>query len=149
MEQKYAYLMMIHEKWWSEFCRRMNEGKKTHSYVHKGPAPPKDTTLLLFYVAEPRAEIAGHAKFLERQVGDSTEMWNKFGSESVLATEKSYYEFMKGWEESTFTRFEDLHVAQQPICRNNVLTFLGTNRLPRKGLYLDKETTEQFVTLMK
>ena len=63
MSERYAYVMMIREKWWNEFRRLNRAGKTVHSYVRKGPAPPKEANLIFFYVVKPVGEIQGYAEF--------------------------------------------------------------------------------------
>jgi len=149
MDEKYAFVMMIREKWWREFCQHQREGKETHSYVQGGWAPPKATSRLLFYVAKPVGEIAGSAEFIERKVGDAADMWNEHGDESVLQTKEKYEEFVGDKERVSFIRFKNLEVAAKPVPLKNALMFLGLKRLSRKGFYLDKETADELLALMK
>jgi predicted transcriptional regulator len=149
MKEDFAFVIMIKDKWWREFCRLHREGKKVQSYVQGGWAPPKDASLIIFYVTKPVAEIAGYAEFLERKVGEAEELWKKHGHESVLNSEKQYFEFVSGKERVSFIRFKDLQEAAQPIPLSNFLLFLGVKRLSRKGFYVDKETADKLLTLMK
>ena len=86
MGERYAFVMIIQNKWWQEFRRNNLHGEEIRSYVQKGLAPPRDTSLILFYVAKPVGEIAGYAEFVERKTGDSEELWKKYGGESVLSS---------------------------------------------------------------
>jgi predicted transcriptional regulator len=149
MDEKYAFVMMIQEKWWRGFCQCQREGKETQSYVQGGWAPPKETSLLLFYVTKPVGQVAGSAEFIERKVGDAADVWNEHGDESVLQTRERYEEFVGDKERVSFIRFKNLREASEPIPLKNVLMFLGLKRLSRKGFYVDKETADELIALMK
>lgn len=149
MKDNFAFVIMIKDKWWREFSRLHREGKKVQSYVQGGWAPPKDASLVFFYVTKPAAEIAGYAEFIERKVGEAEELWKEHGHESVLSSEKQYFEFVGGKQRVSFIRFKDLHEASEPIPLSNVLMLLGVKRLSRKGFYIDKETADKLLTLMK
>jgi len=148
MKEKYAFVMMIREKWWREFCSLNYKGKKAFSYVQGGWAPPKSTSLIFFYVTKPMGEIAGYAEFIERKVGDAEGLWSEHGKESVLKSKEQYEEFIRDKERVSFIRFRNLHEAAKPIPLNNVLMLLGVKRLARKGFYIDKETADKLITLM-
>ncbi len=148
MKENCAFVIMIKDKWWREFCRRHHEGKKVHSYVQGGWAPPKSTSLMFFYVTKPAAEIAGYAEFVERKVGDAESLWNAHGNESALQTAEKYAEFVRDKQRVSFIRFKNLQEAAQPIPLNNVLMLLGVKRLARKGFYIDKETADKLIALM-
>ena len=149
MVGKKAFVMMVQKRWWKEFCGRNHEGKKVHSFVLRGIAPPKDASTVLFYVTKPVGEIAGYADFIERKVGDADDMWNEHGDESVLNSKDRYDDFVKDSRMVSFVRFKDLHEAANPISLNDVLMSLGVRRLGRKGFYIDREIEDEFVALMK
>jgi predicted transcriptional regulator len=149
MSEKYAFVMMVREKWWREFRNRNSEGKKSHAYVQGGWAPPKNASILFFYVSKPVGEIDGYADFVERKVGDADGLWKENGHESVLASEERYLDFVKGKQRVSFIRFKNLQVAANPIPLSNVLMLLGVNRLARGGFYVDKETAEKLIGLME
>jgi predicted transcriptional regulator len=149
MKEDYAFIIMIKDKWWREFCRFAIEGRKVHSYVQGGWAPPKSASLMFFYVAKPVRQIAGYADFIERKVGEARALWKEHGSESVLSSEGKYLEFVKDKERVSFIRFKNLREAAEPIPLSNVLTLLGMKRLSRKGFYVEKETADKLLTLMK
>lgn len=111
MDEKYGFIIMIREKWWREFLRLHHEGKNVQSYVLRGWAPPKNTSLIFFYVAKPIGEIAGYAEFVERKVGDAEEVWKGHGHESVLGSEEKYHEFVGGDQRVSFIRFKNLQTA--------------------------------------
>ena len=148
MSEKQAFVMMVQNKWWNEFCSRNHEGKKIHSFVLRGTAPPKDASRVLFYVTKPVAEIAGYADFIERKVDEADKLWLEHGDETVLTSKEIYDRFIKDSEKVSFVRFRDLHEAAKAIPLNNVLMSLGVRRLGRKGFYIDKETEDKFVALM-
>lgn len=148
MAEKYAFVMMIKDKWWQEFCRLHHEGKQVQSYVQIGLAPPKNATLLLFYVTKPVAEILGYAEFIERKVGKTEELWKEHGDESVLGSPEKYFEFVKDTELVSFIRFKNLKEAANPIPLKNLLMFLGVNRLARRGFFINKETAERLLAVM-
>jgi len=148
MNEKYAFVIMIRDKWWREFRRLNHEGKKVQSYVQGGWAPPKSTSLIFFYVTKPVAEIAGYAEFIERKVGEAESLWNEHGNESVLQTKEKYAEFIRDKQRVSFIRFKNLQEAAKPIPLNNVLMLLGVKRLARKGFYVNKETADKLIALM-
>jgi len=148
MKENSAFVIMIKDKWWREFCRRHREGKNVHSYVQGGWAPPKSTSLMFFYVTKPVAEIGGYAEFVERKVGDAESLWNEHGGESALQTREKYAEFIQDKQKVSFIRFKNLQEATKPIPLNNVLILLGVKRLARKGFYIDKETADKLIALM-
>jgi predicted transcriptional regulator len=148
MSEKHAFVIMIQEKWWNEFCHQHHQGRKTHAYVQRGAAPPKDTSLILFYVTKPVGEIAGYAEFIERRVGDAEKLWKEHGSESVLSSKEKYDDFIEGAQRVSFIRFKNLHEAARRMPLNELLMFLGVKRLSRKGFYLNEETEAQLLNLM-
>ncbi|MGC8895372.1 MAG: hypothetical protein ACP5LB_01205 [Candidatus Bathyarchaeia archaeon] len=149
MKEKYAFVIMIKEKWWRKFCSRSSEGKQVHSYVGGPRAPPTNASLLIFYVSKPVGEIGGYAEFIERKVGKAEELWREHGNESVLSSAEQYFQFVKDKPLVSFIRFKNLQVAAKPIPLNNVRLLLGVKRLARGGFYIDKETAERMVTLME
>ena len=148
MAQKYAFIMMTKEKWWSRFVSDNHQGKQIQSYIQKGVAPPKHASIILFYVTKPAGSICGYAEFIERVVGDTMEIWRKYGKESVLRTDKEYGEFVGDKLQVSFVRFQDLCEARYALSREVVLASRGTERLSRKGFYIDRETAQKFIALM-
>jgi predicted transcriptional regulator len=149
MNEDYAFIMMVKEKWWIKFRERHEEGKKIHSFVTRDAAPPKSTQFILFYVTKPVGEIAGYTQFIERKVGDPQQLWKMYGSESVLSSEEQYEEFIGSARKVSFVRFNNLSEATNPISLNNLLMFLGIKRLSRKGFYVNKETADKLISFMK
>ena len=148
MAQKYAFVMMTKEKWWSRFISDRSQGKQIQSYIQKGVAPPKSASMILFYVTKPAGSICGYAEFIERVVGDTMEIWRKYGKESVLRTDKEYGEFVGDKLQVSFVRFQNLCEARYGVSRMAVLASRGTERLSRKGFYIDTETAQKFIALM-
>jgi len=149
MSARYAFVMMVREKWWVEFRRRSQEGKKVHSFVVRGAAPPKSALLVLFYVSKPVSAIAGYAHFIERMVGNPQELWSRFGGESVLGSEARYEEFVGNAPQVSFVRFKDLNVAVNPVSLSRLLMLLGVKRLSRKGFYVNKELSDTLISMME
>ncbi|MGB9676304.1 MAG: hypothetical protein ACPL0C_03870 [Candidatus Bathyarchaeales archaeon] len=149
MKEKYAFVIMVEEKWWREFLRLRNMGKEIQSYVRRGLAPPKNASLIFFYVTRPICEIAGYAEFVERKVGKPEDLWKMHGEESVLESAEQYFQFVKDKNPVSFIRFKNLKEAANPIPLRNALMFLGVKRLGRRGFYIDKEMAEKFVAIME
>jgi predicted transcriptional regulator len=144
-----AFVIMVKEKWWREFRRLHREGKQVQSYVQGGWAPPKNASLIFFYVTKPASEVAGYAEFMSREVGEAEELWSKHGQESVLSTAEQYFQFVKGKRHVSFVRFRNLREAVKPVPLDYLLMILGANRLARKGFYINEETAEKLISLMK
>lgn len=149
MNTRYAFVLMIQPKWWNGFLHRLRQGKLTHSYVQHGVAPPRDASLLLFYVTKPVGEVAGYAELIERKVGDADEVWKEHSEESVLSSKKEFDEFIGNVQKVSFVRFRNLHQAATPIALDNVLMLLGLKRLSRKGFYLSKDIADKMLAFME
>ncbi len=146
---RYGYVMMIQGRWWKQFQHRHQQGKMFHSYVKTGRAHPKNTTLILFYVAKPVGQVAGYAEFVELRVGNALELWAEHGGESALGSKEQYEAFIKGRERVAFIRFKNLHEATKPVSLSDLLMQLGRRRLARAGFYIDRETAEKLIALME
>ena len=146
---RYAYIIMIQDKWWKQFQHRYRQGRLIHSYVRTGLTHPKNTTLILFYVAKPAGHIAGYGEFVERKVGNAMELWAKHGVESALSSKEQYEAFIKDKEKVAFIRFKNLHEATKPVSYENLLEQLGKRRMARSGFYIEKETAEKLIALME
>jgi predicted transcriptional regulator len=149
MSEKQAFVMMIKDNWWRKFLRLHLEGRQVQSYVQGGWAPPKNASLVFFYVTKPTAAISGYAEFVERKVGEAEELWTEHGQESVLSTAEVYFDFVKGKQKVSFIRFKNLQEATTPVPFNNVRALLGVKRLSRKGFYITDETADKLIALMK
>jgi predicted transcriptional regulator len=149
MSERYSFVIMVREKWWIEFRRRLQEGRGVHSFVITGAAPPKGTQLILFYVTNPVRAIAGYAYYIERIVGKPQDLWSRYGGESVLGSKSRYEEFVGSAAEVSFVRFKDLNVAANPVPLSRLLMFLGVRRLSRKGFYIDKDMSDKLISMME
>jgi predicted transcriptional regulator len=143
-----VFVLMTKEKWWNRFLSDYRKGKQTQAYVRKGVAPPRNASLILFYVTKPVAEIAGHAEFVERVVGEPMEVWEKHGKETVLRSEREYMEFIEDKRQVSFIRFQNLSEARRTLPLVDILALLGLKRLARGGFYINKETAEKMVSDM-
>ena len=148
MSERYAFVIMIKEKWWNEFRRLNRAGKVNHVYVQRGFGPPKDGKLMFFYVVKPVGEIQGYAEFRERVVGEADAMWKEYGHESCLKSEDKYEDFLKGARKASFIRFTNLHEAAKPMLSSDILVSLGVKRLPRRGFYMNKEVADTLIKIM-
>ena len=149
MSERYGFVMMVMEKWWIEFRRRLEEGKKVHSFVIRGAAPPKSTQLIFFYVTKPVRAIAGYANYIERIVGNPQDLWSRYGTESVLGSKPRYEEFVGNAAEVSFVRFKDLNVAVNPVSLSRLQMILGAKRLSRKGFYVDKGLSDRLMSMIE
>jgi predicted transcriptional regulator len=149
MSQRYGFVMMVREKWWIEFRRRLQEGKRVHSFVNRRAAPPKSTQLILFYVTKPVRAIAGYAHYIERIVGKPEDLWSRYGAESVLGSKPRYEEFVGNAAEVSFVRFKDLNAAVNPISLSRLLMLLGVKRLSRKGFYVNRDMSDRLISMME
>jgi predicted transcriptional regulator len=149
MAQKYGFVMMIKQKWWSRFVSDHHDGKPVQSYVQKGEAPPRSASVILFYVTKPTGQLAGWAGFVERKVGEPMDLWKEHGIESVLRSEREYEEFVGDWRRVSFIRFENLREAAHAMPLADILGLFGKGRLSRKGFYVDKESTEKAIALLE
>jgi predicted transcriptional regulator len=147
--EKYAFVMMVQEKWWKEFIHENRKEMPIQSYIRQGAAPPKEASVLLFYVTKPVGELAGHAEFIERDLGEPEEMWKEHRHESVLNPKEHYDEFVKSSHKVTFIRFKNLHAASKPILLSNLHILLDRKNLPRKGFYVSKEKADKLIILME
>jgi len=150
MSDKYAYVMMIHDKWWQGFLDLHLKGKKTFSYVQSANrAPPKkNPSLLFFYVTNPVRAIEGYAEFIENRIGDAESLWKDFGDESALRTKMKYDAFTKDMKTVSFVRFKNIRKTTNPISLRNIPLLLGIHGFPRRGRYISKEEAEKLISLM-
>ena len=148
LKERYAFVMMVRDKWWQEFVRLHRKGKQVQSYVQTGWGVPKKASMLFFYVVKPIGEVAGYADFIERKVGDAEELWKEHGHESVLSTAKKYFGFLDGRKKASFIRFENLQEAAKPITLSNLLMLLNVGRISRKGFYIDEKTAKKLKSSM-
>ena len=129
MMEQYAFIIMIRDKWWREFCSLSLEGKKEFSYIRRGSAGPTNASFLFFYVTKPVGELAGHAEFIERKVGDAESLWSEHGSESALKSKEEYQKLIGGKQKVSFIRFKNLKVAAKPVPVSYTHLTLPTKRI--------------------
>ena len=149
MGEHHAFVMMTKEKYWLQFRERNLQGTKTHSFVLKGAAPPKNAKILFFYVSNPVKAIDGYAEFIERKLGTPEEAWEKFGHESVLQSKKSYEELVGNPAQVSVIRFQNLKTANNPVPLSNLRMLRGVKMLSRKGFYVDKNLAEKLISMME
>ena len=149
MSSKYAFVMMVKEKYWIEYRNRLNGGRDVHSYIVRGAAPPIGAKRVLFYVTRRVKELRGYADFVERKVGKPQELWAEYSSESVLKSRQEFDQFSENASIVSFVRFKNLRVAANPIPLRSLLIHLATKRISRKGFYIDKETADKLVSTME
>jgi len=142
---KYAYILLVKEKWWKRRVTQSRAGKKVQAFVRKNAVGPKDTALLLFYISHPIREIRGTGDFEERVVGKTETTWRDYGEETVFKAHNEYLNFMQGRTKATFIRFTNLHELHPPIPLKKVLRVIGVSRLPRTGKYLSKKTVNKLL----
>src|SRR4030067_1353038 len=138
--------MMTKEKYWLQFRERNRQGTKTHSFVLRGAAPPKNAKVLFFYVSTPVKAVDGYAEFVERKLGTPGEAWEKFGHESVLQSKKSYEELVGNPLQVSFIRFQNLKTANNPVPLSNLRMLRGVNMLSTKGFYVDKNMPAKIIS---
>jgi predicted transcriptional regulator len=119
-----------------------------HSYVQKGLAPPKQASLILFYVTKPVGEMAGVAEFVERKAGEAEDVWRQHGDETVLASKGKFKEFVGDGKNASFIRFKNLREASRPVSLSNALLLSGIKRFSRKGFYIEQEVAEELLSQM-
>jgi predicted transcriptional regulator len=149
MNEHYAFVLMTKEKYLTKFRERSQEGRKTHSFVLRGAAPPKDAHILFFYVANPEKALDGYAEFIERKTGTPEEVWNEYGNESVLESKAGFDEFIGNPQQVTFIRFKNLKTAVNPVSLENLRMLRGVKMLSRKGYYVNKDMAEKFISMME
>ncbi len=142
---KYAYILLVKEKWWKRRVAQSRAGKKIQAFVRKNVVGPRDTTLLLFYVSNPVLEIRGTGDFKERVVGKTETMWKNHSKETVFKSHDEYLGFMQGRTKATFIRFKNLHELNPPVPLKKILQIIGRPRLSRNGKYLSKKTINKLL----
>jgi predicted transcriptional regulator len=106
---------------------------------------PKNAKMLFFYVTSPRKEICGYADFIERKVGEATELWEKLGHESLLSSYDEYQDFLQGRNQATFIRFRNLRELPIPITTEVFSQVVGIEKMPQMGLYLTEKMAHRLL----
>lgn len=114
-----------------------------------GAAPPKEASTVLFYVTKPVGEMAGHAEFIERKVGEPVDMWKQHGYESAICSKEGYERFIGNSPRVSFIRFRNLRAASNPIPLKELLMLLDKKRLARNGFYTDRKTMDRLISIME
>lgn len=141
----YAYILISDNKWWRRLCKRGRSSNEPQVFVRRNRVGPLKTQKLLFYVKKPIMQIRGVAQFIERLVGDYTELWDTHGDETCLENFGEYVDFLKGRKIATFIRFTDLHELKRPISMAMMREVLGVDKMPRGGKYLNREMANQLI----
>jgi len=145
MSERYAYVLINDEKWWTRRLSQKRGGKELHAFVRKGTVGPKKAELVLFYVKHPFRDIRGYGEFIERVTGTAEELWNIHGHETVFESRQEYLEFLKGRTKATFIRFKNLQELAQPIPMQTFSGVLDIGRMPRSGKYISRDAVNQLV----
>ena len=145
MSKRYAYILLIDEKWWNRRCSQSKAGKTLQAFVRKGTVGPTSAELVFFYVKHPLKEIRGFGEFVERVKGDVDELWNKHGHETVFESRKEYMDFMQGRTKATLIRFKNLRLLSTPISLSVISQVTGIGRMPRGGRYINKEIARELI----
>jgi hypothetical protein len=146
-DKKHGYILTIEEKWWNKFIEYA-ASKKIQAHVRSRITGPEQTNLVFFYVIHPRKEIKGYGEFVERRVGDSKELWNLYGHETCLDSFEEYYKLIKMSKSVTFIRFQNLHKGINPIPFSTISTILNIERMPRRGMYISEQESNELIRLL-
>jgi predicted transcriptional regulator len=143
--EKYAYIVVNYEKYWSRLCSQNREGKSAHAFVRRGVVGPKNAELLFFYTTRPRKDIQGYADFVERVTGDAEKLWKSLGRESLLSSYDEYNDFLQGRKKSTFIRFKNLKEFQKPVSTEAWKQIIGKDIIPQGGQYITEKMARQLL----
>ncbi|MCW4022802.1 MAG: hypothetical protein ACOWW1_06760 [archaeon] len=141
--QKYAYIVLNLEKFWTRLCQQNKAGKQKHAFVRRGLVGPKNVQKLFFYVTHPTQEIQGYADFVERVTGRSKDLWESLGEESLLHSFDEYNDFLQQRKTATFVRFTNLKIFPKPVPYKVTLSILEKERMPQMGMYLTEKMAKQ------
>jgi len=145
LSEKYAYILLSDEKWWTRRISKNKAGQTLQSFVRRGSVGPKEAKLILFYIKHPLREIRGSGEFLERIVGDADKLWTTLGHETVFDSYQEYIAFMNGRTRATFIRFRNLQEFSTPIPSKAFSQVIGVSRMPRGGKYISREMANALV----
>jgi predicted transcriptional regulator len=121
----YGFALVVNGKYWSHLCQNHNQPQKIKYFVRKGAVAPTQTEKLFFYVAK-RMQVLGTADFVERIVGDTSELWSMFGAQSLFESVDEYRAFAGGSRKMTFIHFENLMQFADPKPKADVVRALGS-----------------------
>lgn len=143
--ERYVYILLSEEKWWNRLCERNRNNSQMHAFVRRSRVGPLRTQKLLFYVNKPVMQIRGVSDFIERIVGDYTELWDAHGDETCFKTFDEYVVFLRGRTTATFIRFTNFRELTDPVSMEMISEVLGVLRMPPMGKYLNRETANQLI----
>jgi len=146
-EERYAYILVEHEKWWNSRLDQSQKGINTQAFVRRGRVGPKEAKTLLFYVKLPVGEIRGYGDFLARITATPDELWNQHGSETAFQSRDQYDDFVEGRSKVTFIRFKNLQEFEKPVGWKDLSTELGIKKMPNGGKYLSRETVNSLLRM--
>ncbi|MEM0312982.1 MAG: hypothetical protein QXQ41_00305 [Candidatus Bathyarchaeia archaeon] len=142
-ENKYGFLLILDEKWWSRLCGQKLSCTRIQAFVRRGLVGPVATNKLLFYVKHPVKQVMGVADFVERVAGDIKELWDRYGAETCLKNIDEYLAFLSGRKQATFIRFSNPRELKAPVPLEIAKRILGSPILPRGGKYINFEAVNQ------
>jgi hypothetical protein len=143
--ERYAFILIVDEKYWNMLCERNRASSGTYSFVRKSKVAPKSAQKLLFYVKKPVMQVKGVADFVERVTGDRGELWREYGGESCFETFEVYCAFTQGRTVMTFVRFNSFVEIETPKTTAETRSILGSLQGFR-GKYVNLKTTKQLLT---
>ena len=144
--EHYAYILTVDKKYWNRLIQRNKTTLGTHVFIRKSQVPPKTAQQLLFYVTGPKKkQVLGAADFMERLVGNSLDLWQKYGSESCFENLEEYIRFASGRGKMTFVRFCNFHEIQNPKPKADLIKVIGPLSRFGVGRYLNAGEAAQLV----
>ena len=144
--KNYAFIVLNLEKFWNRLCSQNRAGKQAHAFVRRGAVGPKNAKHLFFYVTHPRKDIRGYADFVERVTGNSKDLWESFGHESLLNSYDEYNDFLQGRKKATFIRFRNLKELPKPVKTKAMTQIIGKERMPQQGIYITEKMAQQLLS---
>jgi len=148
MSERFGYILTIVEHYWNRFCRLNKAGKAVHAYVSGAAILKDEVKLIFFYSVRPHKDILGYADFIEREVGDPADLWNRFGQETCFNSFDEYLKVTRGNKSAILIRFKNLHHGSNLVPLDQAFTILGIERMPQTGLYINKMQAEQLTELL-
>ena len=137
----YAFILVADQKYWNRLRQPTQPIKQIRFFVRKNQVAPTQTKKLLFYVKKPHMQILGTADFTERIVGDTQELWSKYGAESFFESQNEYSAFAQGNKKMTFIHFGNFEELADPKPKETVAGALGSLVWFRPR-YVSRETAE-------
>ena len=143
--KKQSFIVLNLEKFWNRLCSQNRAGKANHAFVRRGMVGPKNAEKLFFYVTHPKKDIRGYAEFVEHVTGDTKELWESLGHESLLSSYDEYQDFLQGRKKSTFVRFNKLKELSKPVTQEVWAQIIGKERMPQMGMYITETMANQLI----